>query len=158
MKFAPCYGLMTTQQVAIRTNDEPLRTALERLEGCLTAPLDGYTQSWAVRVGWQLAEVEAALNQPNDSAETTVSTFVPGDVEGPKPDLSGSRFRDHLHSQSEHLRQELQAVAQPFADSPKTIDLLEIRRRIRQLINDIQRYKEGEAILLLEKPNLKTGD
>ena len=55
------------------------------------------------------------------------------------------------------LRQELQAMAQPFADGPKINDLLNIRRRVQQLISDIRRHKEDETILLLENVNMDIG-
>jgi hypothetical protein len=109
---------------AVRKDHELLWAALERLEGCLVAPLDGYAQSWAMRVGWQLADVATALDQAHGTVDQDLETRI------------------------QNLRQELQAVAQPFADSPKIIDLLEIRRRIRLLVSDIQRSNQDVAISL----------
>jgi len=144
-------------------DDEPLLRALERLEDCLGAPLSGRTQAWAERVGWGLAEVGSSLEQHVSSAEAGSGPFAPDDLTGPMlptADQRLHRFRlDHqtLRERTHALREEVQALAQPFADTPKTNDLLRLRRKARQLASDIQGHKEKETILLLENVNMDIG-
>ena len=148
---------------AVRMDDELLMEALERLEECLGAPLSGRTQAWAERVGWGLDEVAAGLQQHIRAAEAAAGPFAPDDLKGPMLPTADQRVHqfheDHqnLQAETQNLRHELQAIAQPFADSPKTNDLLKFRRRVRQLVSDIQRHKENETILLLENVNMDIG-
>jgi len=148
---------------AVRMDDEPLLKALERLEECLGAPLSGRTQAWAERVGWGLAEMSSALQKHIGAAEAGAGPFAPDDLKGPMLPTADQRVhklgQDHqsLQATTQALRQELQTMAQPFADGPKINDLLNIRRRVRQLISDIMHHKENETILLLENVNMDIG-
>jgi hypothetical protein len=148
---------------AVRLDDESLLRALDRLEECLEAPLSGRAQAWAERVGWALAEADFALQQHIRAAEAHAGPFAPDDLKGPMLPTADQRVhqlgQDHqiLQSTTQTLRQELQDIAQPFADGPKVNDLLKIRRRVRQLISDIQHHKEDETILLMENVNMDIG-
>jgi hypothetical protein len=79
------------------------------------------------------------------------------------PATADQRFHrlrlDHqtLRETTQALREEVQSVAQPFADTPKTNDLLKLRRKARQLVSDIQDHREKETILLLENVNMDIG-
>ena len=148
---------------AVRMDDEPLMRALERLEECLRAPISGRAQAWAERVGWGLAETASALQQHIATADARAGPFAPDELKGPMMPTADQRVhrlgQDHhsLQEMTQALRQELQAMAQPFADGPKINDLLNIRRRVQQLISDIRRHKEDETILLLENVNMDIG-
>jgi len=147
----------------VRMDDEPLMRALERLEECLRAPLSGRAQAWAERVGWGLAEIDSALQQHIGTADAPAGPFAPDELKGPMMPTADQRVhqlgRDHqsLQAMTQALRQELQTIAQPFADGPKINVLLNIRRRVQQLISDIRRHKEDETILLLENVNMDIG-
>jgi len=144
-------------------DDEGLLKAMERLEDCLGARLSGRSQALAERVGWGLAEMSAALQEHIHQAEAHAGPFAPEDLKGPMLPTADQRVQelghDHksLQATTQRLRQELQSIAQPFADGPKINDLLTIRRQVQQLISDIRRHREDETILLLENVNMDIG-
>ena len=148
---------------AVVLDDNPLITMMERLEDYLLAPMGGRTQAWAERVGWALGELGDALAQHQTEAEADAGPFAPEELNGPMLPAMDQRV-EKLHQEHERLqnltraiRMQLQEIAQPFADGPKVIDLLKIRRRGRQLLRDIRLHKESETILLMENVIMDIG-
>jgi len=152
-----------TKRRPITVDDDKLLNQLERVEECLLEPMAGRTQAWAERVEWALDELTEGLDQHQAVAEADSGPFAQEDLKGPMlptMDLRVEKLRqEHLRLQSliRALRRQLQEIAQPFADGPKVIDLLKIRRRGRQLLQDIRRHKENETILLMENVNMDIG-
>jgi hypothetical protein len=144
-------------------DDNLLLQTMERLEDYLLAPMGGRTQAWAERVGWALGELADALAQHQTEAEADAGPFAPDELTGPMLPAMDQRV-EKLHQEHERLqsltraiRMQLQEIAQPFADGPKVIDLLKIRRRGRQLLRDIRLHKESETILLMENVIMDIG-
>ncbi|SRR5229473_801469 len=153
----------TMKPRAVILDDNPLLKTMERLEEYLLAPMGGRTQAWAERVGWVLGELGDALAQHQTEAEADAGPFAPDELKGPMLPAMDQRVekfhQDHerLQSLTRTIRMQLQEIAQPFADSPKVIDLLRIRRRGRQLLRDIRLHKESETILLMENVIMDIG-
>jgi hypothetical protein len=154
---------MTRTSQSVILNDDFLLERMEVLEDYLIAPMGGRTQAWAERVSWGLSELGEALAQHQMESEADGGPFAAEELKGPMlpaMDQRVAKFRqDHerLHEILRALQRQLDEIAQPFADGPKVIDLLKIRRRGRQLIRDIREHKENETILLMENVIMDIG-
>jgi hypothetical protein len=133
---------------------ERLSQKVERLEECLLAPMAVGTRNWVQRVGWAFDEMIDAwsLHRSNFdsddgplSAERLKGTTLPAlDRRAESLQREHQRLRNSL----EAMRTRLDEAARSSSRSPKVLDLLRIRRRGRQLLDEIRKHKEKETILL----------
>ncbi|SRR6266487_572464 len=144
-------------------NDERLSQKMERLEECLLAPMAARTQLWARRVGRALEEMREAWNRHQADVDSKDGPFSAEELKGTMlPALD--RRAENLQREHEQLRLLLEAtrtrldeVVHSSTRSPKVLDLLRIRRRGRQLLQEIRKHKEKETILFMDNVTLDIG-